>query len=194
MTSVLVCAVVCLLVLSFTAEEFANPTRWWSFFTWMTFTSVGGTWLVLSAGKLWEGYEDDHMQRRFVLLVAGLLLAAFAYVLSDFALMTTWPDHRPSHLQSMYNEGVPKLPAHLLYFGTLFIALRWWKQTDPMRDARFSVYDTLVCGLAAFLLFLLWQFPAWAIAIVAAISIAVQISAPWISMKQRNEIYDQVQQ
>ena len=194
MSSAIVCGVVCLLVLSFASDQFENAIRWWSFFTWMTVTSIAGAWLVLAAGKVWEGADGDHVHRRFVMLVVGLVLAGFSFACSDFALATTWPEHTPAYFKSFYESGVPTLPAYLMFFGTLFVAIRWWKQTDPLRDSRFSLTDTTVIGLAAFLFYVLWQFPPWAIAVAISISIGVQLASPWLSFKQRHKIYDQLQE
>ena len=191
--SAVVCAVMCLLGVAVSASS-ASSVQWWQLYTWLTLTSTGGAWAILSIGKLWEGKKGEAIQRRFIMLVAGLVLGAFSYFAGESLLMVQWPDRRVEHLHEMYQGGAPLLSAYLVFLSSLFVILRWWKQADPIRTFRYNFWDTLVCGLTAWVLFLIWQFPAWGIVVAVAISIAVQLAAPWMNPNQRNKIRQQAQE
>ena len=73
------------------------------------------------------------------------------------------------------------MPAFLAYFGFLFVLLRWWRQADPVRSARLSLWATACTVLVAWVLNLFWPFPQpWGIMVAATMSIAVQLASPWV--------------
>jgi hypothetical protein len=157
----------------------------------MTLTSVIASWLILTLGKLWEGSDGDEVLRRFVLLVAGLAigLAAFGACqvlmirLSTHEMFNVMELPRELIPQSMFAaDGSPGVTAFLAYFATLFVALRWWRQVDPLRKTRFSLFGTLVCVLAATLI--PWQIP-WGFLLAATVAVSVQLSAPWMNSSDR---------
>ena len=77
-------------------------------------------------------------------------------------------------------DGSPLLYAYLAYFGALFAGMRWWKQADPLRRTRLSVWSTGVVVFAAWLIHLIWPFPQpWGLMVAAIISISVQLVSPF---------------
>ena len=82
-------------------------------------------------------------------------------------------------------DGGVQLAGFLVYFGGLMVALRWWRQADPLRTTRVSVWAVAACALWAWVLHLIWTFPQpLGLMLAAVIAIGVQLSAPWIDPKQ----------
>ena len=78
-------------------------------------------------------------------------------------------------------DGAPLLGAYMVYFGGLFVVLRWWRQADPLRKTRFSLLATTLCVLWAWFMHLLFSFPQpWGFVLAATMSVSVQLSAPWL--------------
>ena len=167
----------------------------WTFFSWLAITTTAGAWGVLATSKFWEGGEGEQFLRRFVLLVGGLLLGAAAFGAGEFLevrwtdMMTAQPAPSGELLASMYQpNGVPRLPAFMIYFAVLSVLMRWWLQADPLRATRLSLWSTGVCVLLGWVVSLVWQFPQpWGLMLPATIAVAVQLSAPWVPPKQRAE-------
>ena len=122
--------------------------------------------LVLALAKFWEGYEGDDILRRFVMLVAGLSIGVGAFAACDmlmvrlstkemFNVLELPSDVIPTGIYA--SDGTPGLTPFLAYFATLFLVLRWWRQVDPLRKSRFSLWATIVCALVAMLI--PWQIP-----------------------------------
>lgn len=189
-----VCAVINILVMLLAAGSLSNPIHWWQFYTWLTVSSVAGSWLILGVSKFWEGGEGDAIRRRFVMLAIGLGIGLLTYVSADLILRLPWPNRTVQHFSDMYRNGAPLLSAHLCFMAILLVAMRWWKQADPLRSSRLSIWDTMVCAVCAWVIGVIFQFPAWGVAVAVTISLAVQLSAPWLSPKQRNEVRDQFQE
>jgi hypothetical protein len=168
------------------AEPLAGPA-------WLWLCTMLGSWLVLGAGKFFERTRGEPMKRRFAMLGVGLVFGLLAWASSEY-LMVTLHDgfvarsiagHRVA--RGMYDiSGAPQLTAFLAYFGALFLTIGWWKQTDPLRTSRLRIAPILMTILAAWIWQLLWPFPQpWGFMLVAAISIATQLSAPWLSKDER---------
>ena len=83
------------------------------------------------------------------------------------------------------SDGTPGLTPFLAYFATLFLVLRWWRQVDPLRKSRFSLWATLVVAFIAMLI--PWQIP-WGFLLAITISVAIQLSAPWMNTQERNTL------
>jgi hypothetical protein len=166
----------------------------WSFYSWLAVSSTLGAWTVLSIGKFWESSKGDDVRRRFVMLAAGLALGAVVFGATDLLMV-----HDSGHLtvaaikgpfadaslpvSMRAADGTLALPAYLAYFAGLFAILRWWKQADPLRTTRLSIWSVGVCVLWA----LIFPFAQpWGFTLAATMSIAIQLSSPWISPKERN--------
>jgi len=177
-----------------------SVSSWGPVYAWVTLTTVVGAWSVLAVSKLWEGHKGDQSLRRFTMLVIGLGVGATAYGLSQAVLV------QPTYLlaghsaasanftQIVYaTDGTPNLLAYMGYFAGLFVVIRFWKQGDPLRNARLSLWATMACVLWALVLHLFWPLPR-GFMIAATITIAVQLSAPWMGFRQRNKIRQQARQ
>lgn len=78
------------------------------------------------------------------------------------------------------------LLAYLACFGTLFFLIRWWRQADPLRSARLSVWSVLVSTFLAWLVAGLFQFPQpWLPMVACMISVSVQLASPWMHSQRR---------
>jgi hypothetical protein len=161
-------------------------------FAWLTLTSTLGAWAVLIPSKLWEGTQGEQALRRFSLLVIGLAFGAAAFGL-DRALLVNLPfeipaqwknDHIPVSFYDQY--GSPLLPAFVAYFGFLFAVLRWWRQADPLRASRLSLWSTVCTVFAAWLLNNFFPFPQpWGMMVAAVMSMAIQLASPWVPEADR---------
>jgi hypothetical protein len=99
-----------------------------------------------------------------------------------------WDLNRPHRsLEQLYDsQGSPLLMAFMTYFGFLFLVPRWWRQTDPLRRVRLSLFFTAVVGFWAWVLHQFWPFPQpWGVMLAITISIAVQLSSRWILPQER---------
>ncbi|MEX2138340.1 MAG: serine/threonine-protein kinase [Pirellulales bacterium] len=162
-------------------------------FVWLAFSAIAGAWAVLIPGKLFEGREGDPIVRRFVFLVIGLLVGAVSYGFSDLLMVrlpngVDWDLNRPvRHLENLYDsQGSPLLMAFMTYFGFLYLVPRWWRQTDPLRRVRLSLFFTAVVAFWAWVLHQFWWFPQpWGLMLAVTISVAVQFSSRWIVPQAR---------
>ena len=127
------------------------------------------------------------MARRFVLMVIGMGVGAAAFGLSELLMVSLppaagYPQPLAYRLPlSFYAvDGRPLLMAHAACFGMLFLVVRWWLQTDPLRRTRLSllrlVLSIVVAGVAAWV----WQFPQpWLPMVAGTMSVSVQLASPW---------------
>jgi hypothetical protein len=84
-------------------------------------------------------------------------------------------------------DGSPLLAAHVAALGTLFVLLRWWRQTDPLRCTRLSVWAMIVSTLAGWLIAAVWLFPQpWLPMAACSMSAAVQLAGRWLHPRQRH--------
>jgi len=165
-------------------------------YVWLALTATIGAWGVLVPGKLWEGRDGDPIVRRFVLLMVGLAIGAVAYGLYQGLLVrlpneVDWSTQGPIQrdlIQKTYDSyGLPMPMAFLAYVGFLYLVPRWWRQTDPLRKARLSVYFTGVVAFWALVLHQFWFFPQpWGVMLAVTISIAVQLSSRWVAPQERS--------
>ena len=163
----------------------------WTFYAWLMITTTVGSWMILGMGKLWEGVSGDEMRRRFVMLVGGLILGGVAWAGSQFlgADFHMVPSSRSVFTSANWVEasGQPAVPSFLLYFCVQFLLIRWWKQADPLRGSRLSLWDSAICVLCALVANEFWPFfNPWGLLVAGIISVAVQLTAPWIAPKDRS--------
>ena len=159
---------------------------------WLWLATTLGSWLVLTAGKLWEPRQGEMVKRRFVQLVMGLALGGVLFASQQFLLSDVAPDW--------------KATAFPAYFAAVFATIGWWKQTDPLRTSRLRIFAII----AAVVVGGLWLLPGvgldlmsepfdgrrfpWPFVVPAMISLVVQLSAPWMSPQERAEIRQRVLQ
>ncbi|OHB66839.1 MAG: hypothetical protein A2V70_03830 [Planctomycetes bacterium RBG_13_63_9] len=159
---------------------------------WLAMTSIVGTWAVLVPAKFWEGTKGEAAPRRFIMMVVGLALGALAFSTATMFLVDLPYDRdfgSPHTFQlpnSMYVDGRPLATAYLACFGTLFLLIRWWRQADPLRSSRLSIWSMLVTIVAAGLVAAAWKFPQpWLPMVAGAISVSVQLASPWVPPRER---------
>jgi hypothetical protein len=207
--SAFVAAVLGLVIMVVGGQPMRGPLYIWDpFYIWLVVVATVGAWAVLIPAKIWEGREDavtgpsrsprgEQVLRRFTMLVLGLAVGWLAFGLGT-ALMVDLSKGE-STLPSLFGDdwskgmfdgyGQPLLPAYLAYFAGIYVVLRWWRQADPMRRTRLSLWDTAVAAGWAWVLQLIWPFPQpWGFMLAMTISLAVQLSAPWFSPSHRTEI------
>jgi hypothetical protein len=138
------------------------------------------------------------MLRRCLLLLLGLGVGAFAFASKSWLLVDLPYEWRAVQIggrlspQSLVNfectdlSGAPTLMGHMAFFAFLLVALRWWRQADPTRPHRLSLWSTSVSVFAAWLLCYFWPFPQpWSLMVAATISVAVQLASPWQGFRRR---------
>jgi serine/threonine protein kinase len=158
-------------------------------FAWLLLASVAGAWAVLITTKLCESRGGDSMLRRFVLMVIGMGVGLAAFGLSELLMVNLPPAagypqapgyQLPPNFYAV--DGRPLLMAYVACFGTLFLLVGWWRQTDPLRSTRLSLWRLMVSVVMAVFAALLWQFPQpWLPMVAGTISVSVQLASPWIS-------------
>ncbi len=191
--SAIICPILALVVLILRGQPL-EPNQ----YAWLASTSVLGTWAVLIPAKFWEGANGDAARRRFVMLVMGLMFGAAAYGLSDWLMVSLPYDARLSmttrwDVQHTFfaADGSPLWTAYLAYFGFLFAVPRWWRQANPVRDTRLSIWYTVVAVFWAWLpAVFFWPFPQpWGLMLAAITAIAVQLASPWVPKDQRQSTF-----
>ena len=160
---------------------------------WMASTSLLGTWAVLIQGKFFEPHRGDPVLRRFMMMLTGMGVGAFAYSLSSFLMFD--PEYllelKPllGNSALLYRGSVPGILASVVYFGAVMGVMSWWKLTNPLRESRLSLISTLGCVFAAILIHRLLPYPRGFL-IAAIMSMAIQISAPWLNRDQQRILVD----
>jgi hypothetical protein len=195
--SAIVAAVLCLVMMLLADKPLNDDVYTWTFYAWFTLASIVGAWIILTLAKCWEGREGDPFLRRFVMLIAGLLFGVMAFGISSYLEVRPTDElvvrALPVSTNMVEPGGALKLPAFLVYFGLLFVVLRWWNQADPLRASRLSLWATAACVLWAWIWHMIWPFPQpWGFMLAATISVAVQLAAPWMSIQERKRIRHQI--
>jgi serine/threonine protein kinase len=194
LVAALVCAVLVLILLVAGGYSLDGAVATWSKFAWLTMTTTFGAWTIIALAKFWEAGNGDAVLRRFVMMVAGLVLGLAAFAASGLLMIPLGQGEMFNVLElprdlipsSMYGtDGAPLPTAFMAFFGTLFLILRWWRPVDPLRKTRFSLWATAVCVFWAMLI--PWQIP-WGFVLAGVISVAVQLSATWMTPKERAQI------
>jgi hypothetical protein len=176
---------------SWRGGEAMAPQLW----AWLTLVGIVGTWAVLIPSKLWEGRQGEAVLRRFVLLVVGLAVGVFAAGAASF-LRVSLPYGSEQFLRlhnyglpldAFYHGSKPLALAYMAVFGTLFPTIRWWRQADPLRRTRLSLWSVFVSVLVACVVAALWLFPqAWLMMAACVISVSVQLASPWLPSRRRH--------
>jgi hypothetical protein len=129
------------------------------------------------------------------MLVIGLGVGAVAYATGNM-LMVSFNDAPELHNFVQFDlganfydaNGTPLLPAYLAYFGALFAGIRWWKQADPLRSTRLSVWSVGACVMGAWIVDWIWRFPQpWGVMVAAIISTSVQLTSPHFKPHEQRE-------
>ncbi len=195
LSAAFISAVLTLVILLLQDSTLDGSNTGWAIYAWLASVSTIGAWILLTLAKFWEADAGEHLGRRFVMLAAGLAIGAVACGLGHALLLDVpdqdhWTAHAFGHaswLPAMHrSDGSPLFGAYLLYFAGLFAVLRWWRQMDPLRKSRLSIWTTAVCLLWAWVMHSLCSFPQpWGFILAATMSVAVQLAAPWVSPAER---------
>jgi hypothetical protein len=199
LAAALICIVLGLVALVISGVSLPGSVGVWTFYAWFVSVTTVASWAVLAAGKFWEGSVGEPAKRRFVQLVLGLAVGAFAFVAAQLLMIETLPlpggyrlsssSIQGSLTPSVYQDGLPGLPAYLAFFGAIFLTLAWWKQTDPLRSSRLQIGTLLVTVIVALLWQLAWPLPDnWGCLLLGSVSIAVQLSSLWLNPQERAAI------
>jgi len=196
-----VSAVLTLVILLLQDSTLDGSNSGWVLYAWLASVSTIGAWILLTLAKFWEGQAGEHFGRRFLMLVAGLAIGAVACGMSQLLLLDVpdqdhWTAHAFGHanwLPAMHRaDGSPLFAAYLIYFAGLFAVLRWWRQMDPLRKNRLSIWATAVCLLWAWVMHSLCSVPQpWGFILAATMSVAVQLAAPWINPAERAALVEE---
>lgn len=163
---------------------------------WSAVMSLLCAVVTITLSKRWQATEGDAAVRCFVQLTLGLGIGAVAYGLSEF-LMVPWTTIAHENFGDLpvqrwrgffAEDNSPMLAAYLAYFPLLMGLVHWWKQADPLRRTRFSLFSVLWTVLMAGIVQLIIPFPQpWGALVFAGTSIAVQMSTPWYNSDERLE-------
>ena len=162
---------------------------------WLALMSIAGTWAVLIPSKFWEGTRGEAAMRRFIMMVIGLGLGTLGFGIASLLLVNLSaypyyselvPGFRPPSSFYDVQNGQPLAMAYMACFGTLFLLLRWWRQADPLRSSRLSLWSMLVSAVLAWLVAGVWSFPQpWLPMVAGAMSVSIQLASPWVSPRER---------
>ena len=192
--SYLVAAIVCialnLLGLAITDSVFAASIDVWALFTWSTVMCVVASWVVISVGKHFETSSADWVLRRLAMMIAGILVGGFGLLLSSYFNIDFVNASRiafnPLSSSGLVFSGANPMLANVLFFAAVFAMLQWWRQVDPARRTRLSVWSIGLCLLCAALFGHVLNFvPLLSSMMVVTISVACQLSSPWITQEDR---------
>jgi hypothetical protein len=170
-----------------------NPTlEAWSLYLWLTITAITCCWAALMAGKFWEDYEESIGFRQMTMVLVGFGVGVVSYGVSrvlhtDLSSLAEI-ENRVTFFGPV-RPALSTLPACLLMFSVIFGVLRWWRQADPVRRTRVSVWSVGLCMVWAIVLCRVLNLPAVSGCILAfSASMATQFSSPWIHPDKRTEI------
>ena len=182
-----------LLVVGLVGHSLSSGVETWSLIVWMTGVTCLGVWSLMAAGKHWECAEEEGLTRRLASLGIGLGVGVAASIAAAYLNVSMNNGLPPMNVSPFLNSSVwytssqaPLLPAFLAYFGGMYGVTRWWNQVDPLRPSRLSLVATGFSVLGAGIVHTIFYFPQpWGLAVAATISVAAQLSAPWLSAEDR---------
>jgi hypothetical protein len=161
-------------------------------------STIIGAWAVLVAAKLLEGTGVDNRQRRLIQTGLGAAVGACVCWLHDMLLVDlAYHNKFPGLLRHIGGLDLltssplvqPSLAGYVMFFAALFGIRRWWWQADAFRSKRFRISSLVVSGLVAFFIPAAFVFQQnWGVMWGVAISAVVQLSAPWVTVKDRPAI------
>ena len=162
--------------------------------------SILCSWTVVTFARRWESKQEDSIAFRFAMMVAGLILGAVSFQLSEFLLIpwnsilnasssfqTPWFGKELNRsLKGFYDaDRLPNLAGHMAFFAGLMWIVRWWRQSDALRKKKFSMWAIVWSMLMAGLVQAVFYFPSpWCLWMAGTTSLAVQIASPWIDPSQ----------
>ena len=194
--SALVCLVLGFFALLASPDQATDASQRGAWYAWTVVTAIAGSWAMLLTCKTWEHREGEALLRRFTMATLGVVTGLVAWFASQF-LHLQWQESviagemvLSPFSQIMFNDGnSPNLLGCVLFFAGLFLILRWWKQADPVRRTRMSIWSTGLCLVWATLVGQFFFFPLpWSCIIAVMVSVSTQFAAPWITHQQRHQL------
>ena len=188
-TSIVICSLSLLLDKSVTNPSIESI----AVFVWMVLVSSVGVIGVLSFGKLWESRSGGGWKRWFSTTLLGVSVGGFAYAIS--LPLQLDPEVMCSNDSFVGSGALPQLQlslwsAYLIFFAAVFGTMNWWQQADPIRPTRLRIATVGFCWLLAVVFSLLVGLnPIWHSLIALAISVSVQLSAPWLNSAFRQKVH-----
>ena len=190
----LVCGTLGLLGFVVMNEANTLSSQSWAFYLWSVTISAVGSSLILIASKFWETRAGETVMRRLVSILFGMGIGCFGLFVQMF-LRLNWssaPSFEEvtafSSLIPMRADG-PSMASYLAFFAGLFFVLRWWKQADPLRKTRLSIWRVGMCLVWGSVLGQVLGIPLpWSCLIAVSISVAIQLAAPWLSPDQCRQL------
>ncbi|HMO14534.1 MAG TPA: serine/threonine-protein kinase [Pirellulaceae bacterium] len=184
----LACAVLGLLGL-LVSGGLSEPTpETWRFYLWLILVCLLSTWGILFLNKSWEHSQGEWVLRRFAMLTLGIIVGFASFGISE-AIQVSWNHRKTIEMDANFSivqqsrfsaEGVPKLVAHVVFFASLFLMLRWWKNADPLRRSRINLFAIGICLIWAVILGQLFFFPQpWGMIVAVVIAVSLQLASPW---------------
>jgi hypothetical protein len=164
----------------------------WAFYAWMCVASVVTSIGILSVAKFRENDSGgDAPFGRFVSAGIGLLggIVAIASANTFHVDLTHASFVQYSGESLVRTSPLPLIPSYLILFATLFGVIRWWRQADPIRNSRLSLWNVGLCFVWAAGLSQILNLPLIGNCLFAVVvSVSVQIAAPWLSPQKRNRL------
>lgn len=165
---------------NFDAADVAN-------YFWSGSVVLFGSACLLALGKFWEPSEGEGLTRRVIQSGIGAGVGLVAFVLLQFFLIpetSLYSEVFDGDLpQTLYHsDGTIRAAGMMAHFALLFGGIRWWKSVDPLRRTRLSFWSTAVVCVAAWILHQFLPVPQpLGLMVAGGLSIATQMSAPWIN-------------
>ncbi|WP_237607153.1 serine/threonine protein kinase [Roseimaritima sediminicola] len=147
--------------------------------------------VMLGMGKLWERDEGEGVTRRLVLSGVGAMIGAFAFAASEFLMLPVGGGPLAEHViedlpQNFYFDGAPRLVAMMAHFAILMGAVGWWKNTDPLRTRRVSLWAIAVAVVVEWGISQLLPIPQpWGMLAAGGTALVLQLTAPWENPRVR---------
>ena len=192
----LICAVLGFFALIATNDLSTTQSQQWAFYSWTVVVAIVASWSILLTNKIWEHRKGEPVVRRFVMMMLGVAVGVVAFGASQFLKLDwnlqVWADEleiSPFAIDMLQQQGAPKMLGSVLFFGGLFLILRWWRLADPVRRTRLSIWSVGLCLVWGMLIGQFFHYPLpWSCLLAVMISVAAQISAPWLSVEQRKHV------
>jgi hypothetical protein len=189
------CVVFNLLGIGVSGWILQSTVETWAVYGWMVVTSIVACWALLIAGKVWEHRAGDAWLRRLTMLAIGLLTGIVSFVAADlYNVQVSGVSAAPldsTPISSLAFASIDGMAAFLIFFTVLFGALRWWRQVDPLRRTRLSLWSVGMCIVwAAVFSHLLVFAPIWNCILAVVVSISIQLAAQWIHPDERKAIWN----
>ncbi len=206
LASAVMCSVMSLVVPLF-ASDIPTVDRQ-ALHLWFSVVTTLGAWCVITVNRFGEGRFEDQVPLRTLMLVTGLLVGSVAYGMSSLLLIGL-----PAEGGGGVNPGatmlheVASVPAatsvqfseshlanvdfasSLIYFALVFVAMRWWRMGEYVREGRSSIWRVAAIVIGAWLLHVVCWYPQPTGVMVAAIvATSVQLCSPWLRPSERKQL------